>query len=87
MITGLTKTKKENEMNIIKEFLPETMSYINTINTRERVGHHNYVIEQKICNTSKPIVDFSNTELKRFDKECLNYLKRLDKNESVECAE
>jgi hypothetical protein len=42
-------------LQIIEEYFPKTAKYINDVYDKEgkdRCGHHNYVIEQRICNFS-----------------------------------
>lgn len=65
-------------INYFYEFTPNTAEYIDSLNDTQRIGHHNYVIEQKYCNTSPAVVHKSPEELKKFDGDCLEYLKYLD---------
>lgn len=65
----------------IEQFLPKTAAYINSVfesEGQQRCGHHNYVIERAICNTSPALVYKSKEELEEFDEGQLNYLRNLD---------
>jgi len=65
----------------IEKFLPLTSGYINSVfekDGRERGGHHNYVIEQLICNSNPCFDDMSKEEISEHDEQYLKYLCRLD---------
>jgi hypothetical protein len=65
----------------IEEYLPKTAEYINhifDIDGRERGGHHNYVVQQYICNLSTPICDQSTVNHEAIDISVLKHLKYLD---------
>lgn len=68
-------------VQVIEEYLPKTAAYINhvfDINGIERGGHHNYVIEQKICNLDTSIANQCSENVQEIDDNLLDYLKYLD---------
>lgn len=60
------------------EFTPKTAEYIDSLADKDRIGHHNYVIEQKYCNSSIAAVNMTQEQREHFDNECLDYLKFID---------
>lgn len=71
--------------HLIEECFPRTATYINDVfehDSRERGGHHNYVIEQKCCNFSQrygtTIADSDAETIEQADNDFLQYLKSID---------
>ena len=67
----------------IEQYLPLTAAYIDWVFEKEgeqRCGHHNYVVEQNICNTSPALIHKSRVEIMEYDTQQLNYLRALDEN-------
>ena len=62
----------------IEQFTPEAAAYINALNSKNRQGHHNYVVERAMINSDKPLVDMTSVELKEFDQQMVRYMKWLD---------
>lgn len=64
---------------LIEEYFPKVAEYINSDKiTGNRVGHHNYVIEQKVLKLLTPLTSQSKNKIEKLDEEFLRYLKRLD---------
>lgn len=64
--------------NYFYQYTPKTAKYIDSLNDVQRIMHHNYVIEQKYCNSYIAVDNMTITQLKQFDKDCLCYLKYID---------
>ena len=68
-------------IQVIEEYLPKTAEYINhvfDVDGKDRGGHHNYVIEQEICDLGTPICDQSSENVGSIDNRMLKYLHYLD---------
>lgn len=67
---------------LIKEYFPKTAEYINSKTlSLERVGHHNYVVEQKVLNLTTPLVKQSKEKIMELDEYFFGCLKNLDKED------
>lgn len=58
--------------------LTKTASYLATIDSKNRIGHHNYVIERMMLNQEKALCDKTSKELEIFDTQVCDYLMKLD---------
>jgi len=64
-------------MNYLKK-LPKTSAYLDTITDENRHGHHIFVIEQKLNNTSIPLDSMSEFDVNALDSAICDWLKKLD---------
>lgn len=70
----------------IEQYLPQTAAYINWIfahDSEERGGHHNYVVEQSILNSTTRYTDMSADELVWADVDAFKMLYALDDEPSI----
>ena len=58
--------------------LIKTREYISTMTTRERVGHHVYVVEREMMNLHTPLDEMTAPAVAKFDRWAVSYLKSLD---------
>ena len=64
---------------LIESKLPKTAEYINSdVVSVDRAGHHNYVIEQQVCNLNTCLDDMTAEQINKFDKDMVVYLKFID---------
>lgn len=62
----------------LKDYLPKSRAYINSVDDAYRRGHHNYVASREVLNTDKPIDQMSDSELQAFDAMLVEFLTDLD---------
>jgi hypothetical protein len=58
--------------------LPKTAGYINLVECPDLKKSHNYMIQQRMCNTETPVSEMSLQQRVMYDLKSTAFLQRLD---------